>query len=120
MQDSAPIFVSGALQLGPSFVMKSGCKQVSCSLLLQEHERVVESIPVLARPLLQRHLLDMEEKLRPGTHYLTWASMNIDGYLHYAQKVILHFHTQYTPLLMPCCWETALEPWRDEPKELLA
>ena len=54
----------------------------------QEHEQTLGSVPLLARPLLEPHLLELEAKLRPGTLYLTWASMNIDGYLHYAQKVL--------------------------------
>ena len=57
---------------------------------LQELEHILGSVPLLARPLLEPHLLELEAKLRPGTLYLTWASMNIDGYLHYAQKVLQH------------------------------
>ena len=56
--------------------------------VVQEHEQPLGCVPLLARPLLEPHLLELEAKLRPGTLYLTWASMNIDGYLHYAQKVL--------------------------------
>ena len=70
---------------------------------LQELEHILSSVPLLARPLLEPHLLELEAKLRPGTLYLTWASMNIDGYLHYAQKVLqrLSFLTPRCPA-SPC------------------
>lgn len=73
---------------------------------LQEHEQILGSVPRLARPLLEPHLLELEARLQPGTLYLTWASMNIDGYLHYAQKVLqrlLPFTTERrcSPLTVP-------------------
>ena len=66
---------------------------------LQELEHILGSVPLLARPLLEPHLLELEAKLRPGTLYLTWASMNIDGYLHYAQKVL----QRLSPFTLCCC-----------------
>jgi dynein heavy chain len=46
------------------------------------------------KPLLKPHLEDMEKKVAPGMFILTWASMNIDGYLHRFKQVcgssILH------------------------------
>ena len=53
----------------------------------QEHERVVGSVPAAALQLLEPHLAAMEARLRPGATVLTWASMNIDGYLHFAHQV---------------------------------
>lgn len=56
-------------------------------LKTQEHERVLASVPEAARPLLEPHFAAMEARLRPGASVLTWASMNIDGYLYYAHQV---------------------------------
>jgi hypothetical protein len=39
------------------------------------------------KPLLKPHLEDMEKKVAPGMFILTWASMNIDGYLHRFKQV---------------------------------
>lgn len=39
------------------------------------------------KPLLRPHLEDMEKKVAPGLFLLTWASMNIDGYLHRFKQV---------------------------------
>lgn len=50
---------------------------------------MVRSVPEVARPLLEPHLAAMEARLRPGATVLTWASMNIDGYLHFAHAVRL-------------------------------
>ena len=41
----------------------------------------------MLRPLLQPHLEDLADKLRPGLLVLTWTSMNIDGYLHRFHQV---------------------------------
>lgn len=64
------------------------------------------SVPEVLRPLMLPHLAAMEAKLRPGCSVLTWASMNIDGYLHYAHQVSLStslmefmFLTSYIRLL---------------------
>ena len=50
---------------------------------------MVRSVPEVARPLLEPHLAAMEARLQPGATVLTWASMNIDGYLHFAHAVRL-------------------------------
>ena len=52
----------------------------------QEHEKVVRRMASAALPLLKPHLEAMEARLRPGATVLTWASMNIDGYLHFAHQ----------------------------------
>lgn len=39
------------------------------------------------KPLLKPHLEDLEKKVAPGLFILTWASMNIDGYLHRFKQV---------------------------------
>lgn len=51
---------------------------------------MVRSVPEVARPLLEPHLAAMEARLRPGATVLTWASMNIDGYLHFAHAVRIY------------------------------
>ena len=55
---------------------------------LQDYERVLAAVPALALPLLHIHVLEMEAKLQPGCQHISWASMNIDGFLHYARKVL--------------------------------
>lgn len=58
---------------------------------------MVKSLPEVARPLLEPHLAAMEARLRPGATVLTWASMNIDGYLHFAHAVRLLTSYFYLP-----------------------
>ena len=48
---------------------------------------MLAAAPVLIHPLLHRHVLEMEALLRPGACHISWASVNIDGFLHQAQKV---------------------------------
>ena len=49
---------------------------------VSQYEEVMESIPKVARALMQPHVDDLERKVQPGMFILTWTSMNIDGYLH--------------------------------------
>lgn len=44
-------------------------------------------VPTMTRSLLRPHLEDVDHKIQPGTAILTWASMNIDGYLHHIHQV---------------------------------
>lgn len=44
-------------------------------------------VPTMARSLLRPHLEDVDNKIQPGAVILTWASMNIDGYLHHIHQV---------------------------------
>lgn len=57
-----------------------------CLLLIQEHERVLSLVPPVTRSLLRPHLEDVDNKIQPGAVILTWASMNIDGYLHHIHQ----------------------------------
>jgi dynein heavy chain len=52
------------------------------SYSLDSYRAVAAQIPPVLLPLLEPHLRDFERKLHPGMVTLTWASMNIDGYLH--------------------------------------
>ncbi|MEW5318622.1 MAG: hypothetical protein WDW38_009830 [Sanguina aurantia] len=52
------------------------------SHMVREYEHVVGRLHSTIKPLLRPHLDDMEKKIAPGFHLLTWTSMNIDGYLH--------------------------------------
>ena len=54
---------------------------------VQEHERVLSLVPPVTRGLLRPHLEDVDNKIQPGAVILTWASMNIDGYLHHIHQV---------------------------------
>ncbi len=47
---------------------------------------MVASVPDEARALLRAHLLDLDAKLRPGELVLTWASLNVDGFLQSLQQ----------------------------------
>ena len=51
----------------------------------------------MARSLLRPNLEDVDNKIQPGAAVLTWASMNIDGYLHHIHQVCLHM---LVPLLL--------------------
>ncbi len=55
-------------------------------LAMQEHERVLSLVPPVTRSLLRPHLEDVDNKIQPGAVILTWASMNIDGYLHHIHQ----------------------------------
>uniref|UniRef100_A0A383W453 AAA+ ATPase domain-containing protein n=1 Tax=Tetradesmus obliquus TaxID=3088 RepID=A0A383W453_TETOB len=52
------------------------------SFAVHEYESVMARVQPVFKPLLKPHLEDMEKKVAPGMFILTWASMNIDGYLH--------------------------------------
>ena len=54
---------------------------------VQEHDRVLDCVSPEARALLGGRMEALEARLAPGCSVLTWASMNIDGYLHYAHQV---------------------------------
>lgn len=43
-------------------------------------------VPPVTRSLLRPHLEDVDNKIQPGAVILTWASMNIDGYLHHIHQ----------------------------------
>ena len=43
-------------------------------------------VPPVTRGLLRPHLEDLDNKIQPGAVILTWASMNIDGYLHHIHQ----------------------------------
>lgn len=57
------------------------------SHMVREYEHVVGRLHSTIKPLLRPHLDDMEKKISPGFHLLTWTSMNIDGYLHRFKQV---------------------------------
>lgn len=50
--------------------------------VLKEAENIERAIPSVLRPLMQPHIVDLEQKVQPGLYVLTWTSMNIDAYLH--------------------------------------
>lgn len=54
---------------------------------VHEYESVMARVQPVFKPLLKPHLEDMEKKVAPGMFILTWASMNIDGYLHRFKQV---------------------------------
>ena len=47
---------------------------------------MVDWVPAEARALLRVHLADLEARLRPGELVLTWASLNVDGFLQSLQQ----------------------------------
>ena len=47
-------------------------------------------VPPVTRSLLRPHLEDVDNKIQPGAVILTWASMNIDGYLHHIHQASSH------------------------------
>jgi hypothetical protein len=73
-----------------------------CALQVHEYEGVMARVQPVFKPLLKPHLEDMEKKVAPGMFILTWASMNIDGYLHRfkqvgkpLQHIVDHPHTHF-------------------------
>ena len=54
---------------------------------VREFEEVMARMQPVFKPLLKPHLEDIEKKVAPGLFILTWASMNIDGYLHRFKQV---------------------------------
>ena len=77
----------------------------------QELDRITSSVKPSLELLLRPHLLDLDEKIRPGTSVLTWTSMNIDGYIY-------RFH-QARACLLPAAWSHVVNPnpykvaWRE-------
>ena len=70
-------------------------------------------VPPVTRGLLRPHLEDVDNKIQPGAVILTWASMNIDGYLHHIHQVcaalqVLPLH--HTNWLTCCCIAPAVQP----------
>ena len=53
----------------------------------QEHEYVISLVRPAVKPLLAGQLADIDTKLKPGLHILTWTSLNIDSYLHHLHQV---------------------------------
>ena len=47
---------------------------------------MLDCVPAETRALLGGRMDALEARLAPGCSVLTWASMNIDGYLHYAHQ----------------------------------
>jgi len=62
------------------------------------------------KPLLKPHLEDLEKKVAPGLFILTWASMNIDGYLHRFKQVgaAQPRWLSMAEQLRYCSWQTAV------------
>jgi phage gp36-like protein len=56
-------------------------------LQVREFEQMMTHMQPVFKPLLKPHLEDLEKKVAPGLFILTWASMNIDGYLHRFKQV---------------------------------
>ena len=48
---------------------------------IDEHARIISTIPPVSLPLLTPHLQDLEAAIEPGMTDLTWMSTNIDVYL---------------------------------------
>ncbi len=73
--------------------MSAQCPTIALLTIIlsrQEHERVLSLVPPVTRSLLRPHLEDVDNKIQPGAVILTWASMNIDGYLHHIHQVNAH------------------------------
>ncbi|KAJ1621951.1 hypothetical protein T492DRAFT_1149371 [Pavlovales sp. CCMP2436] len=49
---------------------------------LREYATLVACVKVITRPLIRPLLAELERRFQPGLSTLTWASMNIDGFLH--------------------------------------
>jgi hypothetical protein len=64
---------------------------------VREFEDVMARMQPVFKPLLKPHLEDLEKKVAPGLFILTWASMNIDGYLHRFKQVRPHTSASFHP-----------------------
>lgn len=64
-----------------------GYEHLILCLQVREYESIMARVQPVFKPLLKPHLEDMEKKVAPGMFILTWASMNIDGYLHRFKQV---------------------------------
>lgn len=58
-------------------------------------------VPPVTRSLLRPHLDDVDNKIQPGAVILTWASMNIDGYLHH-----IHQASSQVTIIKQQCFST--------------
>lgn len=63
------------------------CQTPAVMLQVWEFEQMMTHMQPVFKPLLKPHLEDLEKKVAPGLFILTWASMNIDGYLHRFKQV---------------------------------
>lgn len=54
---------------------------------VHEFEEMMKHMQPVFKPLLKPHLEDLEKKAAPGLFTLTWASVNIDGYIHRFKQV---------------------------------
>jgi hypothetical protein len=54
---------------------------------VREFEQLMAHMQPVFKPLLKPHLEDLEKKVAPGLFILTWASINVDGYLHRFKQV---------------------------------
>lgn len=67
---------------------------------VREFEQLMAHMQPVFKPLLKPHLEDLEKKVAPGLFILTWASMNVDGYLH-RFKQVRAAHTACLPAGLP-------------------
>ncbi|CDI77652.1 hypothetical protein EPH_0029460 [Eimeria praecox] len=56
--------------------------------VLDEYQRVSSAVRPVTAGLLQRHLDYFEKQLNPGLNSLTWASLNIEGFLQTATSAL--------------------------------
>jgi len=61
---------------------KFKCYLNELTFALKEYERVLALVPPVCKPIIRPHLEDLDRKIQPGMVILTWASMNIDGFLN--------------------------------------
>ena len=66
-------------------------------------------VPPVVRGLLRPHLEDVDNKIQPGAVILTWASMNIDGYLHHIHQAGLSSVSM--SCLLPATFFSLLSFW---------
>lgn len=72
-------------------ILCGNCCRTHCGCVwhaqVREFEGMMAHMQPVFKPLLKPHLEDLEKKVAPGLFILTWASMNIDGYLHRFKQV---------------------------------
>lgn len=81
--------------------LRLGCTAKCCAVQVREFEQLMAHMQPVFKPLLKPHLEDLEKKVAPGLFILTWASMNVDGYLHRFKQVRAHVHTLHAARLLP-------------------
>ena len=59
--------------------------------LVREHQRILDSIATIVKPLLKPHIDDLEKKLAPGLSVLSWTSLNVDGFIHLLTQALSRF-----------------------------